>query len=159
LDWFRIQRKNHGYPAAEVVSATAPQPLLKDDLERIPLSARGSVPSVSVQINGALALSFIIDTGASQVAIPEDVALTLMRTGTITESDFVGSAQFTLADGSMVEKQQVNLRSLKLGSRTIHNVRASIGSVKSPLLLGQTALRQLEPWRVDSTSNHLVLGE
>ena len=37
--------------------------------------------TISVQINGALVLPFVLDTGASLVVIPEDVFRTLTRTG------------------------------------------------------------------------------
>ena len=42
--------------------------------------------TISVQINGALVLPFVLDTGASLVVIPEDVFRTLTRTGTVTKN-------------------------------------------------------------------------
>jgi predicted aspartyl protease len=56
--------------------------------------------TISVQINGALVLPFVLDTGASLVVIPEDVFRTLSRTGTVTKSDFIGTGTAVLADGS-----------------------------------------------------------
>src|SRR6516164_9402805 len=56
--------------------------------------------TISVQINGTLVLPFVLDTGASSVVIPEDVFRTLTRTGTVTESDFIGAGTAVLADGS-----------------------------------------------------------
>src|SRR5215469_18529512 len=45
--------------------------------------------TISVQINGALVLPFVLDTGASLVVIPEDVLRTLTQTGTVTKNDFI----------------------------------------------------------------------
>ncbi len=126
--------------------------------ERIPVAATGGVYTIPVGINGAVTLSFILDTGASTVLIPADVALTLMRTGTISESDIGETMQAVLADGSVVEKLQVNLRSLQIGSVTLHNVEAIVGGHTSSLLLGQSALRRLEPWSLDTRGGHLVVA-
>jgi hypothetical protein len=62
----------------------------------------GGIYHVPVVINDTLKLDFIVDSGASDVSIPADVALTLMRTGTIKESDFIGTEKYGLADGSTV---------------------------------------------------------
>jgi predicted aspartyl protease len=52
---------------------------------------------ISVQINGALVLPFVLDTGASLVVLPADVFRTLSRTGTVTRSDFIGTGMAVLA--------------------------------------------------------------
>jgi Aspartyl protease len=56
---------------------------------------------VPVSINGQLTLKFTIDSGASDVSVPADVVSTLIRTETITASDFLGTQTYTLADGSV----------------------------------------------------------
>lgn len=119
--------------------------------EEVPLTREGGVYHLPVRINGAIELPFLVDTGASDVHIPQDVARTLIRTGTITESDFLGTASYQMADGSVVENAKLNLRSLQIGSRTLTNVKASIGALEGSLLLGQTALGLLEPWQMDTT--------
>jgi hypothetical protein len=112
-----------------------------------------------VQINGVLTLHFILDTGASEVNIPADVALTLLRTGTIKDpDDFLPGAAYTLADGTQVTSFRFNIRSLKIGRRLIANVPASIGEVASSLLLGQSFLKRLGTWSMDSKRQMLVLG-
>jgi hypothetical protein len=112
---------------------------------------------VPVLINGAFTIDFVLDTGAAAVLIPADVALTLMRIGTIDRSDIRGADQYMLADGSIVENTKINFRSLQVGSITLRDVEGIIGGVESTLLLGQSALRRLEPWRLDTRSGHLVV--
>lgn len=91
------------------------------------MTPTGGVYTVTVQVNGALNIDFTLDTGASEVVIPADVALTLMRTGTIDRSDILGTGQYVLADGSIVENTKINFRTLKIGSRILHNVRGAVG--------------------------------
>src|SRR2546426_3651879 len=103
--------------------------------EDIPLMKRGGVYTLPVEVNGVITLHFILDTGASDVNIPADVALTLHRAGTIRDTDFLPGKMYTLADGSTVKSSRFLLRSLKMGNRRVANVAASIGPPSSALLL------------------------
>src|SRR5690348_5015783 len=84
--------------------------------ENIPLTKKGGVYEVSVEVNGVITLKFILDTGASEVNIPADVALTLYRTGTIRATDFLPGQTYRLADGSILQSSRFLLQSLKIGN-------------------------------------------
>lgn len=126
--------------------------------ENIPLIKKGGVYEIPVEINGVITLNFVLDTGASEVNIPTDVALTLYRAGTIRDADFLPGKTYSLADGSKVNSSRFVLRSLKIGQRRIANVAASIGSVSSSLLLGQSFLEKLGAWGIDSQKQVLTIG-
>ena len=113
--------------------------------------------AVPVLINGAITLNFMVDSGASDVTIPMDVVLTLMRTGTLTTNDFVGKETYTLADGSRVESRTFRIRSLKVGDKVVENVMGSEAHVKGSLLLGQSFLGKFKSWSIDNTKHALVL--
>lgn len=117
----------------------------------------GGTYTVPVVINDVLTLHFVVDSGATDVAIPADVATTLVRTGTIKESDFIGSQKYQLADGSVIDSRQFIIRTLKVGDRIIENVRGSIGGVKGSLLLGQSFLEKFKSWSMDNATHELVL--
>jgi hypothetical protein len=57
----------------------------------IALRLEGGAFTVPVSINDKLTLNFILDSGAANVSIPADVVMTLMRTGTLSAADFLGS--------------------------------------------------------------------
>jgi predicted aspartyl protease len=102
------------------------------------------------EINDVLKISFIIDSGASEISITPDVALTLIRTGTIRESDWLEGATYKFADGSVAKSKRFNIRSLKIGDNTLYNVSASISnSLEAPMLLGQNALSKLGKISID----------
>jgi hypothetical protein len=126
--------------------------------EDIPLVKEGGVYTLPVEINRVLTLHFILDTGASDVQIPADVAHTLLRTGTIQPADFLPGKTYMLADGSTVRSPRFMLRSLKIGTRVIQNVPASVGDLAGVLLLGQSVLERLGPWSMDSQRRVLALG-
>jgi clan AA aspartic protease (TIGR02281 family) len=127
--------------------------------EEVRLVKENGVYHLPVKINDAIELKFVVDTGASDVHIPADVALTLKRTGTISENDFIGKASYQLADGSIKENVKIKLRSLKIGNKVIRNVEAIVGSAKSQLLLGQSALEKLELWRMETRNGIFVYGD
>jgi hypothetical protein len=68
--------------------------------ETVALKAEGGELLVPVVINDSVKLDFMLDSGASVVTIPADVAMTLIRTGTLTRDDYLGRETFQLADGA-----------------------------------------------------------
>ena len=63
------------------------------------------------------------------LSIPVDVVLTLLRTETITDADFLGKQTYRLADGSTIPSQRFVIRTLKIGDKTLENVVGSIAPV------------------------------
>jgi hypothetical protein len=96
------------------------------DQETITMEKRGGVYIVPVRFNDVITLHAIVDSGASDVSVPADIVLTLMRTKTVTQDDFLGKQTYVLADGSNVPSQQFRIRSLKVGNKIIENVVASM---------------------------------
>jgi clan AA aspartic protease (TIGR02281 family) len=136
------------------------------------LSPRGPVPSsavilmqsdggtyiVPVRINDQITLRFVVDSGASDVSLPADVALTLIRTGTIEKGDYIGDQSYTLGDGSTIKSAQFVLHELRVGDQVVRNVKASIGDPRGVPLLGQSFLTRFASWTLDNDRHALVLG-
>jgi hypothetical protein len=114
---------------------------------------------VPVQINGAIILPFILDTGATSVVIPADVFLTLRRTGTIRNSDYLGAGTAVLADGSEHPSERYVLREVRVGGFVAKNVVASVSPVKGEPLLGQTFLSKMPAWTIDNQHHTLVFSD
>ena len=123
----------------------------------VPMQKEGGIYVVPVIINDAITLYFIVDSGASDVSIPADVVTTLMRTGTLKQSDFLGQKTYLLADGSKVPSQTFRIRSLKIGGKVVEDVDGSIASEKGGLLLGQSFLSRFKSWSIDNNTHALVL--
>lgn len=128
------------------------------DVQRIPLKALGGAFVVPVLVNGQITLNFMLDSGEADVAIPEDVVLTLARTGTIQKRDFIGKQNYKLANGAIVPSPTFLIRSLKVGGYVVENVKANMSSAKGLLLLGQSFLRRFASWSVDNKHGVLLLN-
>jgi hypothetical protein len=57
----------------------------------VPMEVNGGVYVVPVRFNNAITLDAIVDSGASDVSVPADIVMTLIRTKTVTQSDFIGT--------------------------------------------------------------------
>ena len=134
-------------PTGDEQPATSIVPMLQD----------GGTFVVPVTINGQLTLKFVVDSGAADVSIPADVVTTLIRTGTITDGDFLGEQSYTLADGSKVPSKQFVIRSLKVGDRILEKVTGSVAPIAGSLLLGQSFLSRFKSWSIDNQKRALVL--
>jgi clan AA aspartic protease (TIGR02281 family) len=118
----------------------------------------GGVFVVPVQINGAMTLDFAIDSGATDVSVPDDVFSTLKRTGTIKESDFIGQRTYVLADGTKSQSTTFRIRSLKVGDVVVENVTGGVAPSQGSLLLGQSFLSRFKSWSIDNATHELLLG-
>jgi predicted aspartyl protease len=125
----------------------------------VPMLKEGGTYEVPVLINNAITLNFIVDSGSSDVSIPADVVLTLIRAGTINEGDFIGERTYRLADGSTVPARTFHIRSLKVGNRVLENVTGSVAPIAGGLLLGQSFLSRFKSWSIDNMRHALLLNE
>jgi predicted aspartyl protease len=90
--------------------------------ESIDLKFENGVYKVPVLINDRITLDFVLDSGAADVSIPEDVYSTLIRTGTISSSDLLGAETYVLADGTAVRAKRFRLQTLKIGNLVLRDV-------------------------------------
>jgi aspartyl protease family protein len=112
-----------------------------------------------VRINYKITLNFVLDSGAGDVQIPMDVIRTLIRTGTISEEDFLESKDYIQVDGSTVTNERLLIKRLQVGDEVLLNVTTSISKNDGALLLGQNFLERFSGWSIDNDKQALVLGD
>ena len=100
-------------------------------VHRIRVARAGTSMLVNVRLNGSVTAPFLIDTGASDVLLPQAVADQL---GLDTGPD-VRTKRYSTANG-VVEHPVVMLASVNLGGATVTNVPASVSDSMSFGLLG-----------------------
>jgi predicted aspartyl protease len=130
-------------------------PRLRRALRRSPDTAGGSDDIAG--INDTIRIGFTVDSGAADVVIPADVVMTLLRTGTLRQSDFLEKRTYVLADGSKLPSVRFRLRSLKVGNTVLENVTASVSPSAGDPLLGQSFLGRVQSWSIDNARGRLVL--
>ena len=151
LGWRQIVSSSAGTPFKQTVAGNASGTIA------VSMRRAGGIYMVPVRINNALTLNFLLDSGASDVSIPSDVVLTLVRTGTITKSDFIGTKTYIMANGSKLPAVNFRIRSLTVGGVTLQDVVADITPVRGPLLLGQSFLGRFKSWSINNARHVLLL--
>ncbi|MEI7872886.1 MAG: retropepsin-like aspartic protease [Alphaproteobacteria bacterium] len=140
--------------------AGAPPQLLANNslrLSTVQMHRAGGVFVIPITLNDSVNQYAILDSGASNVQIPQEVADELRRNGSLTDADGLGQRRYILADGRGVLDKVFRLRRLKIGDKVMDNVVATISAPNSRILLGQSVLRRLNGWAIDNIKNTLTL--
>ena len=125
--------------------------------EVITMRNDNGVYTIPCTVNG-LKLRFIFDTGAADVSISATEALFMIKNEYLTTNDIVDYQDYTLADGTILENTIININEIKIGSKTLNNVRACVvKNANAPLLLGQSAIKQLGAWYIED--DKLIFGK
>jgi clan AA aspartic protease (TIGR02281 family) len=137
-----------GYPLFAPSTQHSP-PSLAQGPEEIHIERRGSSYYVPVRINDTITLPFLLDTGAGDLAIPTDVARTLIRAGALKSSDLIGKRSYQIANGSVEVSPLVAIREVQVGEHVVRNVTAGITPTNGEPLLGQSFLSKFGVVTVD----------
>jgi aspartyl protease family protein len=157
-DILQFDLTDAGIPAAPATATTDnSRTVLATGSTQVALQKAGGTFLVPVLINNTIILKFTLDSGASDVTIPADVVKTLWRAGTITDEDFIGSQNYTLADGSTMPSEIFRIRSLKVGDEVLNNITGSVVPESGSLLLGESFLTHFKSWSIDNDRQMLVL--
>ena len=113
--------------------------------------------TIPCEVNG-LKLRFILDTGASAVSLSMTEAEFMYKNGYIEDNDFLGTAKSLIASGDIRESYVINLKQVKIGTKILKNVIASVDKgLSAPLLLGQSVLSRLGEWAI--RDNYLIIKD
>jgi clan AA aspartic protease (TIGR02281 family) len=118
---------------------------------RIPFEKRGDVMVVNVTLNDRITAPFLVDTGASDVSIPAQLASELgIQVGPDTPY-----RRYTTANG-IVSNPIVTLDSVQAGEARIEQVRASINSSMQVGLLGGAFFNNFT-FQIDPAANVIAV--
>ncbi len=110
---------------------------------KITMQKKDGVYTIPCKVNG-LHLKFIFDTGASDVVISASEAIFMLKNGYLSYNDLKGTTYSQIANGEIVENTSVIIKEIEIGGMKINNISGRIShSLEAPLLLGQSALKNL----------------
>jgi aspartyl protease family protein len=122
----------------------------------VQIERKDGVNYIPIEING-IKMFFIFDTGAGMVSISGTEALFLYKQGTLSDDDILGTANFIDANGNITEGTIINLKTVKVGNRTLNNIKASVvHNMKAPLLLGQSVLEEFGTITIDNNKSVII---
>src|SRR5437762_8976596 len=112
--------------ATQLLAASVGRPSEASAQERVALVETGGVYKIPVFINGIGPFPFILDSGAADVSITAEVFLTLVRIGSVTKDDYIGSGKYLLGNGTTQQSDKFCLQELRVGNRVLKRVAASV---------------------------------
>jgi aspartyl protease family protein len=120
------------------------------------MKKKNGVYYIPAEVNG-YSMEFVFDTGASSVSISLTEAMLLYKNGKLSKSDILGSQYFSDANGDISEGTKINIRSIKIGSKLLQNIEATVvHNLQAPLLLGQSALSKFGKFSVNTANNTIT---
>lgn len=148
-------KSGHG---KRINETTAYEPRTEEQVSgstRVKMTEENGIYYVPVEVNG-LNLKFVFDTGASAISISSAEVAVMYRQGLITQDDVLGTSQMMDANGDITEGAIVNLRTVKIGDITLHNIQASVeDNMQAPLLFGQSALSKFGKVSIDYEKGYI----
>jgi len=140
------------------VAAPPPRTVAASTLT-VTLRRQSGVLMVPAVLNELVSANFVVDSGASDVVIPENLLQDLRSAGKFKDTDFTGTQMVKIADGSVVKSRTFVLRSFSVSNRVLDNVRASVAPANATPLLGQSFLQRFASWSIDNERQVLLLKE
>jgi len=120
------------------------------------MEKHNGVYHIPVEING-VPMYFIFDTGASLISISSKESIKLYREGKLNSEDILGKGSFTYANGEISEGTIIVLREVKIGTKILQNIQASVvDNLDAPLLIGQSALGKFGKISIDYGKNEIL---
>ena len=111
--------------------------------DNIQLVDHNGVYLIPITLNETTEIDGILDTGASEMYIPFNIIAEMILTGSLDISDILSDGTYTLADGTVKNKERVNIDRIKIGNCIYHNISAIVGPVNSKMLIGQSLLKNI----------------
>lgn len=122
----------------------------------VDLVANAGVSEVPVSI-GTIQVMAILDSGASDVSLPESLEERLIQMGELTDRDYLPPGFYTVADGRTVLSRRFIIPEIELQGVKVTNVRCSVNESENVILLGRAFLDAFKSWSIDNESNQLIL--
>lgn len=117
------------------------------------------VKKIPVWVNG-VGLEFIFDTGAADTVISAKEVMYLVSKGEIKTSDIIGIENYQVASGENIVGLKIRLNDIKVGTKTIYDVEATIfKELGAPLLLGQSVLNQFGSYTVNNDEKTITFSD
>jgi clan AA aspartic protease (TIGR02281 family) len=109
----------------------------------IKMKKESGVYTIPCKVNG-LSLTFILDTGSSDVSISLTEAIFMVKNGYLNPEDIRGTSYARFANGEVAENTDIMIREIEINGYKLKNIKATVvHTMKAPLLLGQSALEKL----------------
>lgn len=108
---------------------------------------------------GSMVQFWLFDTGAGDLLINKDMEDKLKLEGILSTSNFLGTAEYEMANGSVDTCRRYKLSQLRLGKFSINNVDVAVTDKGKKIIIGRSLLNKFSAWALDNKQNTLTLSK
>lgn len=127
---------------------------------------KSGVKTIHIKFNDAAGFNAIFDTGCSGLLISVQEAMSLVKSGTLSLSDRVGTQQSSIASGEIMENEVFNIHTITIldingKTHTLNDVPATVvRNPGAPVLVGNIVIDQLanQSYMVDLSRRVIVFN-
>ena len=121
----------------------------------IELIKENNIYKIQCKVN-SIPMSFIFDTGASDVSISQSEANLLISQGLLKNEDIKETVKYKIANGSVEDGTKVILRKISIQGYILENIEASIVHHNgAPLLFGLNAINKIG--KIEIENNRILI--
>lgn len=99
---------------------------------------------------------FLLDTGAADIIINEDLEKILINNGTLKDSNFFDNYYYLMANNELVLAKVYTINNVNVGEYTINNVFIAVVEGAS-LLCGISFLEKFKSWSLNADAEQIIL--
>ena len=107
---------------------------------------------------GSMVQFWLFDTGASDMLIGNEMEKKLKEEGYIKESDYLGTGEYTMANGTVDTCRKYVISNLRLGDFSINNIVMAVSDKSKRIIAGRSLLNKFSNWLLDNKNNILILN-
>ena len=158
FDYLQVSQGIQNYQVRNESSKPKKQVDTYQGVSKVQLDNNNGVFGIPITLNNTLQTYSIFESGASDITISADLALTLFKKGSIGDNDWLNGSSFRFSDGSMANSNRFKLNTVKIGTRVIYNITCSISNyMKIPMIVGQNVLDKFGNYSFDHKNEILTI--
>jgi predicted aspartyl protease len=136
-------------------TVVAPPPVVAPSpVDEVPLNVADNTMRLNVIVGGR-SLTMVLDTGATHGSVPTSFGEKLLADGSAVEGP---QTTVTLADNTTHKSRTIMVKSLTIGSHTVHDVRFGLEADDAEPLLGFGALSAFGKFSIDAERGVLTFS-
>lgn len=106
---------------------------------------------------GSLVQVWLLDTGASDLLITNDMETQLKKENIITAQNYLGTGEYEMANGMIDTCRKYRIDNLQIGGYMVNNVVVAVSDKARRIIAGKGLLNKFSNWSLNNRSKQLIL--
>lgn len=125
-------------------------------IDTIPVLGINGMSYVKVKI-GSQILVWLLDTGASDMLISNEIETILKKENVLTDQNYIGSSEYEMANGSIEICRKYKVSDIRIGNYYVNNIVVAVSDNAKRILVGRSLLNKFSSWKLNNTDNTLII--